>query len=234
MNARHLLLAATALSASSRAPSTPVTGRRAPIPLDASTRFTLVNTRLEWVNHAGRRALRLAPPVGHELDTDEQMIAVLTDTDFENGSIEVDVSGARRTGYASDNGAAHKGHVGVSFRVHGDSAERFYVRPENSILDDQVFRNRSVQYESDPSFPFPRLRQESPGAYESYAPMRPAAWTHLRIDVDGTRARLYVNGAPEPSLIVNDLKNGVTRGRIALWARISTDAYFSNLRVEKR
>ncbi|HEX4681318.1 MAG TPA: hypothetical protein VH277_01345 [Gemmatimonadaceae bacterium] len=234
MNTGRLLVAAAALSTFARGQSTPAPGRLTPIPLDASTRFTLVNTRLEWVNHAGRRALRLAPPVGHERDTDEEMIAVLTNTDFENGVIEVDVSGARRAGYAGDNAAAHKGHIGVSFRQRADSSERFYVRPENSILDDQVFRNRSLQYESDPSFPFPRLRQESPGAYEAYAAMRPGAWTRLRIDVDGTKARLFVNGAAEPSLIVNDLKNGVSRGRIALWARISTDAYFSNLRVEKR
>jgi hypothetical protein len=33
---------------------------------------------------------------------------------------------------------------------------------------------------------------------------------------------------------VNDLKLGETRGKIALWARISTEAYFSNLRVDAR
>jgi len=29
-----------------------------------------------------------------------------------------------------------------------------------------------------------------------------------------------------------DLKYGESRGKIALWARISTEAYFSNLRIE--
>lgn len=70
--------------------------------------------------------------------------------------------------------------------------------------------------------------------YESYAPMTPGAWTRLRIEVSGTKGRLYVNGANQPALIVNDLKNGVGRGKIALWARISTDAYFSNLRVDEK
>jgi len=42
-------------------------------------------------------------------------------------------------------------------------------------------------------------------------------------------ARLYVNGASQPSLVVTDLKNGVSAGKIALWARISTEAYFSAL-----
>ena len=202
--------------------------------LDGATRFRVINARTEWVEHAGRRALKLAPLAGHEQDTDQEMIAVLEDTDFRDGVIAVDVSGARRAGYAADNRAAHKGHIGVSFRVHGDTAERFYVRPENAILDDQLFRNRSTQYESDPSFPFNRLRQESPGIYESYAPMTPGTWTRLRIEVTGTTARLFVNGASQPSLIVNDLKNGGGHGKIALWARISTDAYFSNLRVERK
>src|SRR5205814_1958866 len=31
--------------------------------------------------------------------------------------------------------------------------------------------------------------------YESYADVEPGAWTHLRIEVAGTRARLYVNNA---------------------------------------
>ena len=47
----------------------------------------------------------------------------------------------------------------------------------------------------------------------------------------GNQARLYINGASQPALVVNDLKHGTGRGAIALWARISSDAYFSNLRV---
>jgi hypothetical protein len=127
-----------------------------------------------------------------------------------------------------------KGIVGVSFRIHGHSAERFYIRPENTRLDNQLFRNRSTQYESDPDYSWQRLRQESPGVYESYVDVEPGAWTRLRIEVSGTRARLYVNGATQPSLIVNDLKLGESHGAIALWARISSEAYFSNLRVEAR
>jgi 3-keto-disaccharide hydrolase len=215
-----------------QAPRLPAAGT--PIPLDRTTTFQVSNTRLEWVQHAGRLAVHFAPLPGHEEATDETMSALLVDSDFTDGTIEVDVSGARRAGYAADNTSAHKGHIGLSFRVRGDTAERFYVRPENSILDDQLFRNRSVQYEADPDYSFNRLRQETPGVYESYAPMRPGAWTTLRIEVAGTKARLYVNGSAEPVLVVNDLKNGTHGGKIALWTRISTDAYFSNLRVEHR
>jgi hypothetical protein len=50
--------------------------------------------------------------------------------------------------------------------------------------------------------------------------------------VTGTKALLYVNGASQPALVVNDLKMGDSHGQIGLWAHITTDAYFSNLVVK--
>jgi hypothetical protein len=187
------------------------------------------------VDYRGRQALKLAPLVGHERDVDQEMVAILTETDFSNGVIEIDVAGSRRAGYSkAEDVSGFKGIVGISFRIHGDSAERFYIRPENSRLDNQLFRNRSTQYESDPDYPWQRLRQETPGVYESYVDVESGAWTRLRIEVAGSKARLYVNGSTQPCLVVNDLKLGESRGKIALWARISTEAYFSNLRVSAK
>ena len=57
-------------------------------------------------------------------------------------------------------------------------------------------------------------------------------WTTIRIVVEGSKARLYVNGATQPTLIVNDLKLGATRGAIALWLGPETEAYFSRLTVK--
>jgi hypothetical protein len=82
-----------------------------------------------------------------------------------------------------------------------------------------------------PDFPWHRLRKENPGVYESYADLQAGSWTKLKIVVSGSRAQLYVNGADQPCLIVNDLKLGDTRGQIALWSHSSTDGYFSNLKV---
>ncbi|HKN67205.1 MAG TPA: hypothetical protein VJW73_13075, partial [Gemmatimonadaceae bacterium] len=179
------------------------------IPLDSTTKFVLTNARVLWVNYRGRHALKLAPLVGHERDVDQALVATLTETDFTNGTIEIDVSGTRREGYSkAEDVSGFKGIVGISFRAHGDSAERFYIRPENSRLENQIFRNRSTQYESDPDYSWQRLRQESPGEYESYVDVEPGAWTKLRIEVDGRRARLYVNAAAQPCLVVNDLKLG--------------------------
>jgi hypothetical protein len=202
------------------------------VPLTAATKFDVTNARVLWVNYRGRPALKLAPREGHEQDVDQEMAALLTGSDFTNGVIEVDVAGARRAGYSTtEDSTGFKGIIGISFRVHGDSAERFYLRPENSRGSSQLFRNRSTQYESDPDFPWMRLRQESPGMYESYVDIESGAWTKIKIEVSGSKARLYVNGATQPTLIVNDLKHGESRGKIALWARVSSDAYFSNLRV---
>lgn len=204
-----------------------------PLKLHRTTKFELSNAGIQWVEYRGRPALKLAPLPGHEHAMNEQMSAVLTESDFENGSIEVDVAGARRQGYSTaEDLSGFKGMIGIAFRIRGDKAERIYVRPQNARLADQLFRNRSTQYESDPDFPWDRLREENPGEYESYVDLEPGAWTKFKVEVSGTKARLYIDGAEQPCLIVNDLKNGQSRGKIALWARVSTDAYFSNLRIK--
>ncbi len=234
MTRAHLGLGLLLVSLAPAAPFRAQSATSRPIPLDATTRLELRNARALFVEHRGRTALKLAPLAGEEQGVDQEMVAVLLDTDFQDGVIELDVAGARRPGYAADDASAFKGFIGVSFRVQDDRAERFYLRTENARLDDQVFRNRSTQYESDPDFPWKRLRAEAPGVYESYVDLEPGAWTRMRIEVSGTKARLVVNGAAQPCLVVNDLKHGTSRGRIALWTRISCDAYFSNLRVERR
>jgi hypothetical protein len=56
-------------------------------------------------------------------------------------------------------------------------------------------RNHSAQYISVPGFPWQKLRSESPGKYESYVDLVPGQWTHIKLQVSGTSARLYVNGS---------------------------------------
>ena len=59
----------------------------------------------------------------------------------------------------------------------------------------------------------------------------PGAWTPIRIVVSGIHAQLYVHGAEQPCLVVNDLKLGETQGQIALWIGPGTEAYFSRVVV---
>jgi hypothetical protein len=82
-------------------------------------------------------------------------------------------------------------------------------------------------------FPWNKLRGESPGKYESYVDLVAGQWTKVRIQVMGTSARLYVNGAAQPVLIVNDLKQAPAKGAIALWVGPWTVAHFSELKVSQ-
>jgi len=52
--------------------------------------------------------------------------------------------------------------------------------------------------------------------------------------VHGERARLFVNGQSQPTLVVNDLKSGAQgRGAIALWIDNSTVAHFRDLSISR-
>jgi hypothetical protein len=198
------------------------------LPLDSAAGLEVVNGKAEVTAYRGRQALKIAPAPDHQA-SDEIVMAIVTASDFKNGTIEMDVAGSPRPGTPDDS----RGFIGIAFRLrdHGARFENIYLRPTNGRADDQLRRNHSAQYESIPDFPWFRLRKENPGAYESYVDLETGAWTKMKIVVSGTTARLYVNGAEQPCLIVNDLKLGESHGQIALWAHWTTDAYFSNLTV---
>jgi hypothetical protein len=182
----------------------------------------LRNVSAEIVTYRDKQALRL---VESDTESDEPSIAILTHSDFENGVIETEIAGDQRPDAPGD----MRGFVGIAFRIHGSKFECFFIRPTNGRADDQLRRNHSTQYISHPDYPWYRLREESPGVYESYTDLVPGEWTKIKIVVSGVRARLYVNGAEQPCLIVNDLKLGETRGQIALWIGSGTVAHFSDV-----
>jgi hypothetical protein len=94
-----------------------------------------------------------------------------------------------------------------------------------------VRRNHSTQYSSFPDFDFARARQQAPEKYESYVDLEPGAWTQYKIEVEGRKARLFVHGAEQPCLIINDLKLEPQTGGVALWVGPGTEGYFSNLKI---
>jgi hypothetical protein len=198
--------------------------------------LTPVNVKAELANYRGRPSIRLVDEANTSQATASQAVAsnamaILTESDFGDGTIEADVAGAPRAGA----GGAARGFVGIAFHMQPDGShfECFYVRPTNGRADDQLRRNHSTQYISNPDFPWERLRSENPGVYESYTDLEHGAWTNLKIVVSGTRAELYVNGAKQPVLIVNDLKLGKTHGKVALWIGQDTDAHFSSVTLKK-
>jgi len=200
--------------------------------LESLSGLELINIKGEVAEYRGRRAVRLLKPENYDKAAyaEKEPLAILNGTDFQDGTIEVEVAGMPAAGAPAD----ARGFIGIAFRVagHGEKFECFYLRPTNGRAEDQLRRNHSVQYMSIPDYPWNRLRAENPGAYESYADMEAGAWTKIKIVVAGTKAQLYVNGAAEPCLIVNDLKLGESRGQIALWTTVETDGYFSNLTVK--
>jgi hypothetical protein len=157
-------------------------------------------------------------------------MALLTGFDFTDGVIDVDVAGQPSESAVE----SARGFVGLAFRAAPSARayDCFYIRPTNGRADDQLRRNHSTQYVSEPEYPWQRLRTETPGVYESYVDLETGAWTHLRIEVRGTRARLFVNHAPQPVLIVNDVKRGTVSGQLGLWIGAGTEAYFRNLQVD--
>jgi hypothetical protein len=191
-----------------------------------------VKTKADLSTFQGRRALHVINEdvvTSKSTPTGGQTIAIIKTYDFKDGTIEADVAGGPREGAQPDT----RGFVGIAFRIqdHGSRYECFYLRVTNGRADDQLRRNHATQYVSEPDFPWNRLREENPGVYESYVDIDPTTWTRVKIVVVGRKASLYVNGAAQPCLIVNDLKLGETHGQIALWTGSDTEAYFSNLTV---
>lgn len=192
--------------------------------LSSLDRLELKGVQGSVVSYRGRRAVRLVESPGAQGDP----IARIAGVDFGDGTIEVELAGLPAAG-APDTA---RGFVGVAFHVQADGRlECFYVRPTNGRADDQLRRNHSTQYVSHPEFPWFRLRKENPGLYESYVDLEAGAWTKVKIVVTGPKAHLYVHGAEQPALIVNDLKLGPVRGGVALWVGENTEAHFSNLTV---
>ncbi len=197
------------------------------VPLGAQTADRLVgkNVSIAQTNYKGRSAIKV---VANPNASNATSYALLKDVTFRDGMIEVDLAGLPAAGAA----AGARGFIGIAFRIQGDGHyEYIYLRPTNGRADDQVRRNHSTQYSSYPDFDFARSRQESPEKYESYVDLQPGVWTRYKIEVQGPNARLYVNGAEQPCLIVNDLKLDPRDGGVALWVGPGTEGYFSNLKI---
>lgn len=178
-----------------------------------------------------KAALELQIPPSLKVNND-RTLAILKNTDFHNGIIEATISGQP----LKSAGETARGFVGIAFRTAEDASkmEVFYLRPTNGRADDQVRRNHSTQYISVPGYPWEKLRKESPEKYEAYADMVPGEWIRVKVEVKNETAKLYVNGASQPTLIVNDLKQGKdSRGNIGLWIGPGTLGYFTDLKITK-
>jgi hypothetical protein len=183
------------------------------------------NVKFEPATYQGRKAVLVTTLS----DEDKAGFALLKGIDFQDGTIEMDVA----VKVLTPPGVRMPGFTGVMFRSKPDGSEYelFYMRPKNALADNQSMRNHAVQYSAEPGYGWYKLRREWPFVYESYAEIEPEKWIHLKIDVAGRVARLYLNGSTKPSLVVDGLKGANLHGAIGLWAYPQEESYFSNLKI---
>jgi hypothetical protein len=193
-------------------------------------KLQLKNVKSEAVTYKGKSCIRLTDDSANA--PDGERLALLVGSDFADGVIELDLTGDTLPTALP----TARGFTGIAFRStpDGSAYESFYLRPKNGRAEDQEQRNHSTQYMSVPDFPWQRLRQETPSKYESYVDILPGEWIRMKVEVHGSKARLYVNGSSQPALIVNDLKGGNSHGALAYWLGPGTVAHFANLTVAKQ
>jgi len=139
--------------------------------------------------------------------------ALLRDVEFENGVVEVDIATPDRT----------RAYPGIVFRMQDQTnMEWVYIRPHRS-----PFYTDAIQYT-------PMIngvtgwQLYSGEGYTAGADFPADEWVHLKLEISGSQARVYVNGAEEPDLTVTDLKHGVSRGSIGVLDSTGEAACFSN------
>lgn len=151
-------------------------------------------------------------------------VAWLEGVSFTEGSLEVTLQGKN---------VPQASFLGLAFRgVDDETFEAVYFRPFNFQAGDSVARSHGVQYMAHPDHPWPKLRAESPGAYEAAVVPTPSpdALFNVRIDVTADRVRVFVNGAASPTLDVPALGERAG-GRVGLWVGNNSDGFFANLRI---
>ena len=210
-------------------------------PLESADRLRLYNVTAQPATLSGKKGLqvtsseeaagqlqRMTPE--QRAQSDLEQLAVIDGPDFSNGTIEAEIAGLPGPGAAE----AARGFVGIAFRLHKDmkTYDAFYLRPTNGRAEDQERRNHSAQYVSHPEWPWFRLRKETPSRYEAYVDLVPGAWTKIKVEVRGEKARLFVHDQEQPTLVVNDVKSGAQgSGAVALWIGPGTIAHFRKLTV---
>jgi hypothetical protein len=138
--------------------------------------------------------------------------AVLKDFQLRDGVIDVDVATP-----------ASRGFFGIQFRVDGNNAEWVYLRQHKSGLPD------AMQYTPVLNTGANWQIYNGPG-FTGAVDIPRDVWFHLRLEVAGAQAKLYVKDMDTPALVMNDLKSGVQKGQVALYV-LTGATYFSNFEV---
>jgi sugar lactone lactonase YvrE len=127
--------------------------------------------------------------------------ALLRDATFENGVIEVDV--AMRSGA--------RGYPGVLFRIQSEQEhERIYLRPHRSPLYADAIQYVAAFHGVD------SWQLYNGTGFTAQANIPTDRWVHLKIEVLGSQARVFLDSATTPNLIVWYLQHGHSTGGLGL------------------
>jgi len=150
------------------------------------------------VDHLGRKALAGS--------------AFLEDVDFTDGVVEVDIAMDGRRCFP-----------GIVFRAESEAdTEIFYLRPHRS-------KNYSHALQYTPRFSGVTGWQLYSGlGFTAGADIPLDRWVHVKLEIKGTRARIFFDGAETPSLVVDDLKRGTAGGFIGVSGPPDGRVHFSN------
>jgi hypothetical protein len=185
-------LASIAMLAARQAPSTESLDVTA---VGKDPRWKIAGRTASIVDIKGKQALQLSEGAG-------MGVVWLDGYDFADGVIEADMLGRSQPVQGS--------FLGVAFRVvDAQTHDVVYFRPFNFRATDPARHSHAVQYASDPLWPWPKLRSEHPGEYESAVVPEPDGdeWFHVRIVVERPKVSVFVNGASAPCLAVKELSD---------------------------
>ncbi|MFT3796669.1 hypothetical protein [Flavobacterium sp.] len=164
---------------------------------------------------------------GIRLDKKEgEGVAWLKDVEFSEGIIEFDVRG--------ENLKQHS-FVGIAFHAKDDlTYDAIYLRPFQFQSEDEILRQRSIQYVSFPDFTWRKLREQFPGKYESaiVPSPDPNSWVKVKIVVKDGTVSTYINGNAQPSLVVQKVTNAVS-GKIGFYVADTSGGDFANISIVK-
>src|ERR1044072_6908248 len=138
--------------------------------------------------------------------------ATLKDFELRDGVVDVDVSTP-----------ASRGFLGIQFRIEGNNAEWVYLRQHKSGAPD------AMQYTPLLNTGLNWQIYNGPG-FTGAVDIPKDVWFHLRLEMSGAQAKLYVKDMAKPALVMNDLKSGVQKGQVAFYV-LTGATYISNFEI---
>jgi hypothetical protein len=183
--------------------------------------WNVINADFNTSVEAGKRVVWLKPK-GEVTKGSNVGLALVAALEFGEGTLDVDLKGK---------GRFEASFVGIAFGVvDGKTFEAVYFRPFNFLREPQSLRSHGVQYVAWPGNTWEKLRQETPGKFESAVkPIPdPDRWFHARVEVTKQKVKVWVDDAHEACLVVDRLAS--RKGKVGLWVD-SKEGAFSNLRI---